>query len=232
MTLPFTVEQFYGIFRDYNTAVWPAQWLLVAAGLAAVAAVLRPRPWSGVAVSAILGLLWTWMAVAYHLAFFTRISSVAYAFAALSMLGGATFVWQGVIRRRLTFRWAPGPKTIAGVLLIVFTVVVYPIWSAYAGHPYPATPTFGLPCPTTIFTIGVLCFATPPSPRSPLIVPVLWCLVGAQAAFLLDVQPDFGLITAALVGMSLVATAARPATTTPMAGASRDATVVRSVFKC
>jgi len=207
MTLPFTVEQFYGVFRDYNTAVWPAQWLLVSMALAAAVAVLRPRPWSGVAVCAILALLWTWIALAYHLAFFARISPPAYAFAALSMVAAAAFVWQGMVRRRLAFRWAPGQKAIAGAVLIVFALVVYPVWSAYAGHPYPATATFGLPCPTTIFIIGVLCFATPPSPRSPLIVPLLWCLVGAQAAFLLGVQPDLGLIAAAVVGIGLLATA-------------------------
>ena len=67
--------------------------------------------------------------------------------------------------------------------------------------PIRRLPTFGLPCPTTIFTIGLLCFAVPPTPRSPLIVPLLWCLVGAQAAFLLGVQPDLGLIAAGVVGM-------------------------------
>lgn len=29
---------------------------------------LRPRPWTGIAISAILALLWAWIAVAYHLA--------------------------------------------------------------------------------------------------------------------------------------------------------------------
>ncbi len=209
MALPFTIEQFYGVFRDYNAAVWPAQWFLVAMALAAVVAALRPRPWSGVAVSAILGGLWAWIAVAYHLAFFTRISPPAYGFAAFSAAGALVFIWQGVIRRRLSYRWAPGLKATAGVVLIVFALVVYPVWSAYAGHPYPSTPTFGLPCPTTIFTIGLLCFAVPPTPRSPLIVPLLWSLVGAQAAFLLGVQPDLGLIAAGVVCVALLATAGR-----------------------
>lgn len=216
MALPFTVDEFYGVFRDYNTAVWPAQWFLVALAIAALVAVLWPRPWSGVAVSAVLGVLWAWIAMAYHLAFFARISPAAYGFALLSAAGAAVFVWQGVVRRRLTFRWASGPKAMAGVTLIVFALVVYPVWSAYAGHPYPATPTFGLPCPTTIFTIGLLCFAVPPTPRSPLFVPLLWCLIGAQAAFLLGVQPDLGLIAAAVVGMGLLATAGqRPRTSIP-----------------
>lgn len=72
---------------------------------------------------------------------------------------------------------------------------------------YPEMPTFGLPCPTTIFTIGLLCFAVWPLPRSPLIVPLLWCLVGAQAAFLLGVKPDLGLIPTGLVALGLLATA-------------------------
>jgi hypothetical protein len=205
MAIPFTVEQFHDVFRDYNCAVWPAQWLFVAMALLAVVAVLRPRPWSGVGVSAVLGILWAWIAVAYHLTFFARINPAAYAFAALSMVGAAVFIWQGVIRRRLAFQWVPGPKATAGETLIVFALLVYPVWSALAGHPYPQTPTFGLPCPTTIFTIGVMCFALPPTPRSPLIVPLLWCLVGAQAAFLLGVQPDLGLVPAGLTGIGLLA---------------------------
>ena len=207
MEIPFTVEQFYGVFRDYNVAVWPAPVFLAALAMAAVALALRPRRWSGAGVSAILGFLWAWIAVMYHLAFFARISVPAYAFAAVSMAGAAVFVWQGVIRRRLEFRWVPGPQATAGVALIVFALVVYPVWSAYAGHSYPATPTFGLPCPTTIFTIGVLAFAVPPYPRSPLVAPVLWCFVGAQAAFLLGVQPDLGLVAAAVVGIGLLVTA-------------------------
>ncbi len=207
MELPFTIEEFYGVFRDYNMAVWPVQWLLVAMALAAVVAALRPGPWSGVAVSAILGGLWAWTAVAYHLAFFARISPPAYGFAALSAVGAAVFIWQGVIRHRLSFRWLPGLKATTGVVLIIFALVVYPVWSAYVGHPYPATPTFGLPCPTTIFTIGLLCFAVPPTPRSAMIVPLLWSLVGAQAAFLLGVLPDLGLIAAGVVSVALLATA-------------------------
>ena len=207
MALPFTVEQFYGVFRDYNAAVWPAQWFLVALALVAVGAVLRPQPWSGVVVSSILGVLWAWISLIYHLVFFAQISPAAYGFATVSAVGAVVFIWQGVVRRRLSFRWVPGLNAMAGVVLIVFALVVYPVWSAYAGHPYPATPTFGLPCPTTVFTIGLLCFAVPPMPRSPLIVPLLWCLVGAQAAFLLHVQPDLGLIAAAVVGLGVLATA-------------------------
>jgi hypothetical protein len=149
------------------------------------------------------------IAAAYYLAFFARISPPAYGFAALSAAGSVVFIWQGVIKRRLTFKWASNLKSIAGTALIVFALTVYPVWSIYAGHPYPEMPTFGLPCTTTIFTIGLLCFAVQPSPRSTLVVPLLWCLVGAQAAFLFGVWSDLGLIAAAAVGIWLLLTAGR-----------------------
>jgi hypothetical protein len=214
MGIPFTIEQFYGVFRAYNIAVWPAQWFLVFLGLAAVVLALAPRRGSGVAVSAILGALWAWIAVAYHLAFFARISPPAYGFAALSAAGAVVFIWVGVIRRSLAFKWVSDLKSAAGVTLIVFALALYPAWSTYAGHPYPELPTFGLPCPTTIFTVGLLCFAVPPTPRSPLIVPLLWCLVGTQAAFLFGVWPDLGLIAAGAVGIGLLLSACRRRRTT------------------
>ena len=55
MGIPFTIEQFYGVFRAYNIAVWPAQWFLVLLGLATVVLALAPRRGSGVAVSAKIG---------------------------------------------------------------------------------------------------------------------------------------------------------------------------------
>jgi len=206
---PFTAEQFQGVFHAYNTAVWPIQWLHVALGLVAVALALAPGRWSGVAVSAILAALWAWIAVAYHLAFFAQISPPAYGFAALSAAGAAVFIWQGVVRRRLAFRWNGDLKSAAGATLIVFALVVYPVWSTYAGHPYPEMLTFGLPCPTTLFTLGLFCFAVHPTPRSPLVAPVLWCFVGTQAAFLFGVWPDLGLVAAAVVGVWLLLTAGR-----------------------
>jgi hypothetical protein len=204
MGLPFTSEQFYLVFRDYNEAIWPAQWLLLGLAVIATALALRRSPWSGVGVSAILASFWGWIAIGYHLAFFSVINPAAYGFAAVSMAAAVVLVWQGVYRRRLQFRWSGGARSYAGTALVVFAVAVYPAWLSWTGHRYPATATFGLPCPTTVFTIGLLAFAVPPYPRSPLVVPVLWCLVGAQAAFLLDVTADLVLVVAAVVGVGLM----------------------------
>jgi hypothetical protein len=202
--LPFTVDEFFGVFRAYNEAVWPAQPLLVGLALIALWLAIRPNRWSNPAIAAILGFFWLWLGLAYHLAFFAAINPLAYAFSAVSVFGGLAFIWSGVIRHRIQFQISMNKRSGLGLLLIVFSLLVYPAWSVLAGHRYPAFPRFGLPCPTTLFTVGMLAFLTPPYPRAPFIVPVLWCLVGAQAAFLLGVHQDIGLLAAAGVGIFLL----------------------------
>lgn len=204
MRLPFTVGQFYAVFRDYNEAVWPAQWLLFGLAVAITALAFVPRRWSWRTISAILACLWIWLAVAYHFAFFARINPMAYAFGVVSMMAAWMFLWDGVILGRLRFYVRNRPSTYAGLALIAFALIVYPAWSWHEGHRYPEMPTFGLPCPTTIFTIGMLALRAAPYPRGPLIVPILWTLIGGQAAFLLDVPQDFGLVAAGAIGLVLL----------------------------
>ncbi len=211
MQLPFSTEQFFNVFRQYNETVWPTQIILLMLALVAVALVIFPRRWSGVAISAILAFLWAWLGLAYHLAFFASVNPLAYVFSAVSVAGGIVFIWQGVVRRRLKFGMGRRARTLVGFVLVLFAVAVYPAWSIYAGHRYPALPTFGLPCPTTIFTLGMLAFLAPPHPRSPFLVPVLWCFVGSQAAFLLGVSQDLGLIVAGITGIALLARSRAPA---------------------
>jgi hypothetical protein len=203
MRLPFTIEQFFGVFRQYNNTVWPAQVLLLLLAVLVVIFIALRRPSSGVAVSAILSFLWLWIGGAYHLAFFATINPLAFGFGTLSIIGSILFVWQGVIRRQLEFALARDFRTGIGISLVAFALVIYPVWATKTGHGYPELPTFGLPCPTTIFTIGVLALATGAGLRTVLTVPILWSLVGSQAALLLDVKPDLGLFVAGVVAIGL-----------------------------
>ena len=64
MQLPFTTEQFFGVFRDYNSTLWPAQLFLLALAVAAVVLVVWTRRRSSEGVSAIVAFLWAWMGIA------------------------------------------------------------------------------------------------------------------------------------------------------------------------
>ena len=191
MQLPFTKEQFFDLLAAYNTGLWPALLALwIASVLVSVLLHSSRRPpvrW----ISALLAAHWAWSALAYHLGFFTRINQAAWGFAALFLLQAAVFFWAGVVHGRLSF--APWRNAWAPVAwgLVAYSLV-YPAINAAQHLSVSRIPTFGVPCPTMIFTAGMLMLATPRSWRLSF-VPVLWSVIGGSAAFLLGVHADYAL---------------------------------------
>jgi len=198
MWLPFTADQFLDVFRRYNLAVWPAQWVLVTAGVVAVLLAVYARGNSGRLVSGILAALWLWMSLAYHLAFFASINRAAMFFAALFAVQAALFVWIVFRTPVISYRPKSLVSTILGAVLVGYALVIYPAISYAVGHRYPTAPTFGLPCPTTIFSLGLLVWAGTALPRRVLIVPLVWSAVGTSAAVSLGMVEDFGLLVSAI----------------------------------
>ena len=204
MDLPFTTEQFFAVFARYNESVWPMQLVLSAAAALGFVLVFSTAEWASRASAALLALLWLWMAVAYHFAFFSVINPAAWLFGAAFLLGGLAFGWLGVAKAKLRFEPAGGARGIAGAALIVFALVLYPAIGYVLGHRYPSVATFGLPCPTTIYTLGLLLFAARPLPRWVLVVPLLWTGVGSLAAFQLAVVEDLALLAAGIVTVGVM----------------------------
>lgn len=203
MQLPFSKQQFFDVISSYNQSVWPAQYALIAIGLLALAlACWRPAR-SSRTIFVCLAALWAWMGVAYHLVFFTAINPAAYLFGALCLIEAAVFLWFAFARSDLESGVTRGPGSLLAASLTGYALILYPLWSMYSGHAYPELPTFGLPCPTTIFTIGLLTRVRVRRHWRLLLVPIVWSLVGLQAAFLFDVYPDLGLGIAGLVAAAL-----------------------------
>lgn len=203
MLLPFTADEFFDVFRRYNEAVWPAPWLLNALALVAVVFAVRGAPRGRRTTGGILALLWLWAGMVYHAAFFVAINAAALLFAVLfvveaGLLASATF------GRALTFHARPDLRGVVGGALVAYALVGYPLLGAALGHRYPEAPTFGLPCPTTIYTFGVLLWAARPVPRALVVVPVLWAAIGTVAAVQLGVREDYGLAVAAAVATPLL----------------------------
>ena len=200
MKLPFSVEQFFEVFGRYNQAVWPAQIVLVVLGVVAFGLVFSKRTGAARLLSAILALLWAWMAIAYHLVFFAAINPVARVFGLIFLVQAWLFSAAGVVRPRLVFGPVSTVRTVVGSALVLYALVFYPLLGYLAGHRYPETPTFGVPCPTTILTLGLLLFARSPFPRYLYFIPLLWSGVGSFAAFNLGVPQDLGLLAAGVLG--------------------------------
>jgi hypothetical protein len=201
VALPFTAEDFFAVFARYNAAVWPAQLALAAAAVWVCAAVARGRAWRG--VLGVLAALWLWMGLAYHLAFFRAINPAAGPFAAL-FVAQAALLTGAALRRCAPARPPRGPRRVVGWTLVAYALAGYPLLGLAAGQRWPAFPTFGLPCPTTIFTLGALLLLAPRAPRWLFAVPLLWALVGTVAAFELGVPEDLGLAVAASATLPLL----------------------------
>jgi hypothetical protein len=202
MGLPFTSEQFFGIFAEYNQHFWV---VVVAWWGATIAALLlswrQPDGWSS-ALAFFMGGLWLWNAVAYHALLFTRINPAAWLFSALFAVEGALFIWAGN-RQSLRFLSASGPRQIIGVALAAYSLT-YPFLMNAFGHSYPAAPTYGLPCPTVLLTIGLLLTVPGGVPPTLAVIPIAWGFVGGSAAILLDVVTDYVLLAAGVLLLSIV----------------------------
>lgn len=199
MSLPFTTQQFLGVFARYNEAVWPAPLALHLIALACVGA-LSLRSLAAPLICAGLAFLWLWTGVLYHGLFFSAVNPAAPVFAALFVAGAAIFAWQGVLRDRLRFALTLTPRGMVGVALLAYGLFGYPALAIALGHSYPAMPSFGTPCPLTIFTIGMLALLRPPYPRHVFIAPLAWVVVGSQATLLFGMYEDLGLLAAGAVG--------------------------------
>jgi len=203
--LPFTTDQFITVFEQYNTAIWPLQPVAYLLGLIAIGLSVRPTRQSDRIISAILVLFWVWMGAVYHLTFFRQISPAAVVFGALFIVQGILFLLTGVVRGNLTFRAETDNLSIVGWVLVLYALVVYPLIGAALGHEYPRSPVFGVaPCPTTIFTFGLLLWTRAAFPKYLLIIPVAWALIGSSAAVAFGIGEDVGLVVAGLLSAALL----------------------------
>ena len=91
-------------------------------------------------------------------------------------------------------------RTLSGLTLIAYAMLLYPLFGLWAGHSLMAEPMFGVtPCPTVIFTLGLLVIAHGRWRAWLSIIPILWSLIGLSAALQLGMAEDFGLPIAGMM---------------------------------
>jgi len=195
MTLPFTPDQFFEVFGSYNESLWPFAIALWLASFAALVFHLRGQLQRFTNV--LLVTHWLWSAIAYHIAFFSRINPAAWLFAGLFLVQALLFVWYGVLIERLNYSSGRSLRHVLSSGLIVYALI-YPALSWFEGFSFPRMPTFGIPCPTTLLTVGFLLVANRPLPRGLTAIPIVWTFIGGSAAFLLGVHADLMLLAAGI----------------------------------
>jgi hypothetical protein len=204
MGSPLSLEQMLSVFQTYNVAIWPMQVLAYVLGCLAAFLAIKPIRYSSRLVAAVLSFYWLWIGVVFYVFFWAPSYPAAYALAPIIVLQGAVFMVVGVLRPRLSFRFLPSIYGLVGALVVAYAMVGYPVVGYFLGHVYPRTAPFGLvPCPTTLFTFGLLLWTDKPVPKYVLLVPFL-AAIGAVQAISIGVWEDIGLVIAGLVGTGLI----------------------------
>ena len=200
--MPFTETQFFDVFRQYNNGTWPMPLVITVFGIWLAGAIIVRRI-SARIVWWSLAALWAWMSLAYHLKFFATINPLAYAFAVIFLIEAAAFV---VFARGTSTHGMPevgGIRARVSDLSFVYALVLYPLIGLALGQRYPGLPSFGLPCPTTIFTIGVLIRLDHQAPSILYLIPLIWSAIALTAASTFHVGQDYLLLPFAGLGLAL-----------------------------
>jgi hypothetical protein len=204
MKLPFTTEQFFEVFKNYNESVFPIQIIFYLLALTVIFLSIKKFNGADRIINAVLSFFWFWMGVVYHLFYFTSINKAAYLFGVVFILQGLLFFYQGVVKDKLTYKFRFDKFGWTGAVLIAFALIIYPLLGFIFGHFYPTSPTFGLPCPTTIFTFGILIWHDKRITLSILIIPSIWAIIGLFAALQLGVWEDTGLLVAGILATLVI----------------------------
>jgi hypothetical protein len=199
------VQQFFSMWAQANTALWPMDVVWYAAAIAAMILAIRPVRGSSRLIAAFLALYYVWLAIVFFGIYYTPLNDHSPAYAAMFALGGALFFVAGVVRRDLEFQPKWDLLGVTGGVFMMYALA-YPLIDALTGHEFPAAPVFGVaPCPSAIFTAGLLLWTRPGMPMYVLVAPLVWLMAQAPAeALAMGVVADvarvpIGVVTTALL---------------------------------
>ena len=183
--LLFSPRTYYRMFELYHQEIWPAQLVAVALVLAILVLMRRDEEWRGRVIAGMLAACWLWVAVMFHVRRYATINWAARYFAVLFVAQAALLVWNGVVRRRLTFRRSvESAWLVPGLLLIA--IALPPLVGRGTGRTWSQVELVGLtPDATAIATLGILLVASSRAPRTLMIAPLCWCVVGGATSWAL-----------------------------------------------
>ena len=216
--MDFSVTQFLDMFHRYNEAIWPVQLVGYAIGLFIVATLVARLHGSRSFLAssflasdrvtnrllpALLACYWAWIGLVFMWGYQADMSASGRPFGVLFLVGAVCFAVAALAGPDLGLGRVASWRLAVGGTMIAYGMVVYPLVGALAGHTYPSSPVFGVaPCPTTIFTLGVLVCCL--RPRWYLLVaPLVWACIATTAAVKLGMTEDFGLLVSAVVAAAV-----------------------------
>jgi Family of unknown function (DUF6064) len=189
--LLFSPRVYYRLLVSNNLAMWPAQVLTVALGLAMIYALARPSTERTRATLAALGVLWILVAWAF---FWNRYATINWGspyVAPVYALQGLMLVVAGASGRWLGISPSTRLAGSAGTVLFAAVLVGYPLIAPLVGRPWSAAEVFGIaPDPTALATLALLAVARDRLRWPLMVIPLLWIAISTATLWAID-APEF-----------------------------------------
>jgi len=136
--------------------------------------------------------------------YFKEFMPIPFVFGVLFILQALIFIFEGTIRNRISFKFKTDLYGLTGALLIFYAIFGYQALEYLLERGYPEILSFGMfPCPTVIFSLGILLWTGIKFPPYILIFPLIHALSGFIPAFMIGIIEDIGLIISGLVAILL-----------------------------
>jgi hypothetical protein len=197
--LLFSARTYYRLFELYNVELWPLQLLALALGAAVLALGRRGGERAGRAIAVILAVGWAWVAWGFHWQRYASINPAAGYFALAFVVEALLLLGLGGLRGRLLIAPATRLQRRAGLGLLLFALLVFPLMGPLLGRSWTQAEVFGMaPDPTALATLGVLLFAGVRPVWGLFLIPVAWCLVSGATLWAME-SPDFAVVPLAVL---------------------------------
>jgi hypothetical protein len=208
--LMFSQQTYHRLFALYNTELWPLQIVALVLGAALLVLWRRGGDRAGRAIAAILAVCWLWVAWGFHWQRYASINWAASYFALAFVVQALLLLWAAVVRGRLAPLAATRLQPRAGLGLLLFALLIFPLMGPLLGRSWTQAEVFGMaPDPTALATLGVLLFAGARPAWGLFPIPVAWCLLSGATLWAME-APDFAIVPlAALLAFLFAIGAAR-----------------------
>ena len=200
--LLFSPAVYWRLFALENALVWPAQPLLLAAGVLLVFGLLRGWRPSGLWLCLVLGAAWLWAGWQFVSLRYGTINWVAPMLAWGFYAEAALLAGLGLSGRLAFARHGKGVQ--AGIGLLAIALLAWPVLAPLDGRPLREAEVFAVaPDPTAVATLALLALAER-SWRTRLlcVVPALWLSLSALTLFMMDAWQVSAVLAALLVGLA------------------------------
>ncbi|MCJ7650529.1 MAG: DUF6064 family protein [Candidatus Lokiarchaeota archaeon] len=201
--LSFSLEEFLLVLESYNLAIWPLQIIAYVLIVLVLFFSLKPTKYSTKIVLAILSFFWLFTGIVFCLLYWAPTHIFGYIFGVCCIAQGLLFLYS-ITRSDITISSPDKTYTFIGILFVLYAIIGYQVFGYYLGHIYPKFFAVGLvPCPTTIFTLGIFLIINKKIPIKYFVIPLMISLGGFLAAYN-GIYEDIGLIIAGILSTILI----------------------------